>query len=57
MKIYRHYKNGKPYIKLLRTKVKIEGDWQEAVIYLCLYLNKDGMIWVRTVKDFEQSFK
>jgi hypothetical protein len=57
MKIYRHLNNGKPYLKLVKSKVKIEGEWKEAIIYLCLYLNKDGMIWVRTIEDFEHNFK
>lgn len=55
--IYTNIKNNKKYLKLKHSKVKIEGVWQDVVIYFCLYWNKDGMIWVRTVKDFNENFK
>lgn len=55
--IYRHIKTNKPYIKLKNTKIKINGIWETAIIYMCLYWNKDGMIWVRLENDFKQNFK
>lgn len=58
MKIfYRHIKTNKPYIKVLSTKVKTQGVWIEAIVYMCLYLNKDGMFWVRLVDDFKNNFE
>lgn len=57
MKIYRHKKTNKPYLKIKSTKVKINGVWTDSTIYLCLYLNSDGMIWVRTEEDFKNNFK
>lgn len=56
MKIYRNNKNKKPYLKLFKTKTKINGQWENSIVYLCLYLNKDGMIWVRTIEDFNKNF-
>ena len=56
MKIYKH-KNGKKYIKLLQTKIKNNGVWEDCVIYMCLYWNKDKMIWVRFINDFNENFK
>ncbi len=53
----KHLKTLKPYIKLWSTKVKINGVWIPAVIYMCLYYNKDGIIWVMTKEDFENNFK
>ena len=55
--IYKHIRNNKPYLKLLNTKIKINGVWVKGVIYLCLYINKEGMIWVRTEEDFKKEFK
>jgi hypothetical protein len=57
MKIVRHLKSNKKYLKFCRTKIKIERVWQNAIIYICLYLNKDGMIWVRLEQDFNNNFK
>ena len=56
MELIKHNKTNKTYLKLFTTKVKIGGLWVPAIIYVCLYWNKDGMIWVRTKKDFEQNF-
>lgn len=30
--------------------------WIDAILYICLYYNKDGMFWVRTAEDFDNSF-
>jgi hypothetical protein len=57
MKIYRHLKTNKPYLKVLKSKAKINGIWSPCIIYLCLYWNKDGMLWVRLEDDFNQNFK
>ena len=57
MKIYRHIKTNKPYLKLKTTKIKIDGIWTDGIVYLCLYRNLDGMIWVRTQEDFKNNFK
>lgn len=58
MRIYKHYRNKKRYLILARPKVRIEstGEWVKGVLYLCLYWNKDGMVWVRTEKDFIDHF-
>ena len=54
--VYRHVRTDKPYLKLFESKIKIGGVWSPCVIYLCLYINKDGMIWVRESEDFKQNF-
>ena len=54
--IYRNRKNQKLYAKITRTKIKIADVWTDGVIYLCLYLNGDGMVWVRTVDNFNDNF-
>lgn len=54
--IYRHIKTNKPYLKIKSSKVKIDGIWVDAVIYMCLYWNSDGMFWVRTKEDFNKNF-
>ena len=54
-KIY-EYKNNK-YRIFAETKVKINGIWEECIIYQTLYVNKDGWIWVRTKKEFFELFK
>jgi hypothetical protein len=55
--IVRHLKNKKYYIKLFNSKIKSNGVWKNCVIYLCLYFNKDNMIWVRYEEDFNKNFK
>ncbi len=57
MRTYKHIKTGKKYIKLLSSKIKIDGIWKETIIYCCLYYNKDGMIWSRLKEDFNLNFK
>jgi len=51
-----HYKN-KPYKIFTETKVKINGEWIDCTIYLTLYDNEDGWIWVRTTDEFTNLFK
>jgi hypothetical protein len=34
-----------------------EMDWIEVVIYMCLYENPDGQIWVREKNEFYSKFK
>lgn len=57
MKIYKYKKTNKPYLKLCESNIKINGLWVKTIIYLCLYWNKDGMIWVRTKSDFFENFE
>lgn len=57
MQVVKHNKSGKKYLRLWNTKIKKDGVWLEGIIYLCLYYNKDGMIWVRFKDDFENNFK
>lgn len=54
-KIY-EYKNNK-YRIFSESKVKINGVWEECIIYQTLYVNTDGWIWVRTKKEFFELFK
>lgn len=54
-KIYT-FKN-KPYKIFTETKVKINGVWVDAIIYQTLYVNKDGVFWVRTKQEFFELFK
>lgn len=32
-------------------------EWIEVVIYMCLYENPDGMVWVREKSEFYNKFK
>lgn len=58
MRIHRHNRNGKKYLSVKSTKIRIEstGEWVDGVIYICLYLNREGMVWVRTKQDFDLNF-
>lgn len=47
----------KPYQILTESKIKIGDTWEDVIIYKCLYLNIDGMLWVRFKKEFEEKFK
>lgn len=51
-----YYYNDKPYKILYKSKIKIEGRWEECVIYKCLYKNPDGLIWVRMKDEFFKLF-
>jgi len=55
--IYRHKKNKKLYLVLLKTQTKLVGKWWPAIIYMCLYWNKDGMIWCRPEWNFNEDFE
>lgn len=52
-----YYYKGKPYEILYESKIKLDGKWQDCIIYRCLYFNPDGLIWVRTKKEFFKLFK
>ena len=52
-----YYFKGNPYRIFSETKVKIDGIWIDAIIYQALYVNKDGIFWVRTKKEFFELFK
>lgn len=62
MKYYKHNKTGKKYFLVGKSKIKIYLDdgaiseWKDIVIYGCMYMNKDGLIWTRFVDDFEANF-
>lgn len=49
----------RPYRILHQAKMKDEttGDWIPCIIYMTLYDNPDGTIWVRSVKEFYLKFK
>lgn len=49
------YKN-KRYLKLFNTKIKIDGIWVDGIIYLALYKNTDGYLYVRTKDNFNKTF-
>ena len=53
----RYYYKDKPYRIFSETKVKIDGNWIDSVIYQCLYDNPDGIFWVRTAEEFDRLFK
>lgn len=55
MRIY--YYKDKPYEVLSDTSIKIGDEWIPGIIYICLYENKDGMVWVRTKEEFNKLFK
>ncbi len=56
MNVNYEYK-GKSYRLLQSTKIKIDGEWVDGIIYMCLYKNPDGLIYVRTKKEFFEKFK
>jgi hypothetical protein len=58
MKIYTHYRNKKKYLIIARPKIRIQstGDWIPGVLYMCLYWNKEGMLWIRSEEDFKSHF-
>lgn len=43
---------GKLYVIFQETKMKINGEWVDCVIYQTLYDNPDGEFWVRTSEEF-----
>jgi len=52
-----YYYKGKPYKILHICKIKLEGKWQDCVVYECLYPNLEGKIWTRLHYDFFSKFK
>ena len=52
-----YYFKGNPYRIFSETKIKIDGIWVDAIIYQTLYINEDGVFWVRTKKEFFELFK
>ena len=49
------YKN-RPYKILQETAIKEGGEWVPVVIYICLYDNSDGKIWIRKTDEFDKKF-
>ena len=43
-KIYTY--KGKKYRIFAESKMKIDGEWKDCIIYQTLYYNEDGWIWV-----------
>ena len=54
---YVHIKSGKEYTVIALSKVKIDGQWLDAIVYQCNYENPEGMIWVRLYLNFVASFQ
>lgn len=54
MKLYRHYKNNKPYEIVDRCLIQENNEWIEAVIYKSY--NGHGL-FVRPVTEFFKKFK
>ena len=51
-----YWYKDRPYKILYETVIK-EGDiWIPVVIYVCLYDNSDGNIWVRKTDEFDKKF-
>ena len=48
---------GKQYRIFAESKIKIDGQWIDCIVYQTLYVNDDGWIWVRTKDDFFNNFK
>lgn len=58
MKTYSvYYYKDKPYRVLHLSSIKLDDKWIPCVVYACMYSNPDGVIWVRTKKEFEELFK
>jgi len=56
------YKNiytfkDKPYRIFSDTKIKINDDWVDGIIYECLYKHPNGRYFVRTKEEFFTRFK
>jgi protein associated with RNAse G/E len=54
-KIYEY--KGKLYRIFSKTKIKIDGNWVNGIIYQSLYYHPDGSIWTRTEEEFFRLFK
>ena len=48
---------GRKYVILFSSKMKIGQKWIPVLIYKCLYDNPDGSIWVREEGEFWRLFK
>ncbi len=55
MNIYEY--KGKQYRIFAESKMKIDGEWIDCIIYQTLYFNEDGWIWVRSRDEFFSLFK
>lgn len=53
--IYEHYKNKKIYVVERMLGIQLFGKWFYFVLYI--ELMKDGFWFVRTLKNFEKSFR
>lgn len=52
-----YYYKDKPYTIVINSKIKIEGEWKNVIIYHCEYENPDGMYWTRFTDEFFDLFK
>lgn len=48
---------GNKYRIFAESEMKIDGKWQDCIIYQTLYYNEDGWIWVRSKQEFFELFK
>lgn len=48
---------GKLYELVCEAQIKLNGVWEECVIYRTLYYNPDGTTWVRKKDEFYNLFK
>ena len=55
MNIYEY--KGKQYRIFAETKMKVNDEWIDCIIYQTLYYNEDGWIWVRSREEFFKLFK
>lgn len=53
----RYYFKGKKYKKLVKSKIKLDGTWQDIVIYKSMYFHPDGKVWARLKEDFYKNFE
>lgn len=47
---------GKHYTIVCESKIKLNGEWVDVVVYRCAYENPDGMEWVRFKEEFYSLF-
>ena len=47
----------KQYRIFAESKMKIDGEWIDCIVYQTLYFNEDGWIWVRSKEEFFKIFK
>lgn len=53
----RYIYKGNPYVIFQETKMKVDGEWIDCVIYQTLYDNPDGEFWVRSSEEFFALFQ